>query len=148
MKDKGYLLIELCIYLGALGIITLVLTRNLIFYVKEYKAELEENKNFNYLLNGEMYIDYRLNDKNVEEVLINEKMDRITIRFRENDKLYEDRIEKGRISLNVIYSRYGKHYEHSIIDNVEYFDVVDKNNIFYIKIKVIGEKERVYCYEK
>ncbi|MGG5462463.1 hypothetical protein [Clostridium sp. B9] len=124
------------------------MTKNLIFYVKEYRNELEKNKGFNYLLNGEMYIDYRVNDKNVEEIIINENTDSITIKFKENDKLYEDRIEKGITSLRVLYSRYGEHYIHSIIDNVEYFDVVDKNNIFYIKIKVIGEKERIYCYEK
>lgn len=147
-KKKGYLLIELGIYLGALGIITLSLTKNLIFYVKEYKSFLANEKEFNYLLNAEMYLDYRFLNRRVEEVTVNPNKDYISIKFWEKEKLLEDKIEKGRTTLNVDFIRYGASNPFPLLNGVEKFDVIEKENLFYIRLKVKNQDERVYCYEK
>lgn len=147
-EKKGYLLIELCIYLGALGIITLSLTKNLIFYVKEYKSFLDNEKEFNYLLNAEMYLDYRFLNRRVEEVTVNPHKDYISIKFWEDEKLLEDKIEKRKNTLSLSFKRYGEYYSHALLDNIEKFDVIEKEDLFYIRLKVKNQDERVYCYEK
>lgn len=147
-KKKAYLLIELCIYLGALGIITLILTKNLIFYVKEYKSFISEEKELNYILNAEMYLDYRFLNSRIENIIINENKDFINIKFWENGMILEDKIEKLKNGVSITFNRYGEYYSRSLLDGVEIFDVLDKENLFYIKLKVKGQEEKVYCYEK
>lgn len=147
-RKKGYLLIEACIYLGALGVITLGLTKNLIFYVREYNSFLANEEEFNYLLNAEMYLDYRFLNKRVEEVIINPNKDYISIKLWEDEKLLEDKIEKRKNTLDINFLRRGKYYYHTLLENVEKFDVIEKDDLFYIKLKVKDQDERVYCYEK
>lgn len=147
-RKKGYLLIEACIYLGALGVITLGLTKNLIFYVREYNSFLANEEEFNYLLNAEMYLDYRFLNKRVEEVIINPNKDYISIKLWEDGKLLEDKIEKRKNTLDINFLRRGKYYYHALLENVEKFDVIEKDDLFYIKLKVKDQDERVYCYEK
>lgn len=147
-RKKGYLLIEACIYLGALGVITLGLTKNLIFYVREYNSFLANEEEFNYLLNAEMYLDYRFLNKSVEEVIINPNKDYISIKLWEDEKLLEDKIEKRKNTLDINFLRRGKYYYHTLLENVEKFDVIEKDDLFYIRLKVKDQDERVYCYEK
>lgn len=124
------------------------LTRNLIFYVKEYKSFMLDEKELNYILNAEMYLDYRLLDNNIETITINESKDFINIKFWEKDLLLEDKIEKLKSTVSVTFNRYGKYYSRSLLDGVEKFDILEKEKLFYIKLKVKGQEERVYCYEK
>ncbi|MDZ4991611.1 hypothetical protein GNF80_01305 [Clostridium perfringens] len=127
---------------------TLSLTKNLIFYVKEYKSFLANEKEFNYLLNAEIYLDYRFLNRRVEEVTVNPNKDYISIKFWEEEKLLEDKIEKRKNTLSLSFVRYGEYYSHALLDDVEKFDVIEKENLFYIRLKVNNQDERVYCYEK
>lgn len=149
------MLIELCIYLGALGIITLSLTKNLIFYVKEYKKFIPMEKELNYLLDAEMYLNHRFWDNMVEEINLNE--DYIIVKFwREvpgtNGKLesIKDKIVIKGDKLYVDFNYTGNKGNplHVLIENIENFNLVEKENLFYIKLKVKNKEERIYCYEK
>lgn len=97
-EEKAYLLIELCIYLGALGIITLSLTKNLIFYVKEYKRFIPKEKELNYLLDAEMYLNHRFWDNMVENIKINKDKNYILVKFWRDGIVAEDKIEKIKIN--------------------------------------------------
>lgn len=131
-----------------LGILTLMLSKNLIFYFERFKGNIEDDKFLNYLINAEMYLDNRFLDKRVEELIIDDKHNFVLIDFWDEDKRANDKIELKKNNLSVTYSRYGKYYINSILDHVESFDVIDKRNLFYIKLKPNGRDERVYCYEK
>ena len=147
-KKRGYFIIELCIYVTFLSLLTLILSKNLIFYFKILKENIKESKELNYIINAEMYLDNRFLDKRVEKLVVNDKHNFILIDFWEEDKRINDKIELKKNNLCVTYSRYGKYYVNSILDNVESFDVIDKKDLFYIKLKPKGMKERIYCYEK
>ncbi|EGT3615691.1 hypothetical protein FHH43_05485 [Clostridium perfringens] len=120
----------------------------MIFYVREYNSFLANEEEFNYLLNAEMYLDYRFLNKRVEEVIINPNKDYISIKLWEDGKLLEDKIEKRKNTLDINFLRRGKYYYHALLENVEKFDVIEKDDLFYIKLKVKDQDERVYCYEK
>lgn len=60
----------------------------------------------------------------------------------------ENKIEKKEDKLHVYYISSGGNRNHILIENVEEFDVVEKKNLFYIKLKVKNQEERIYCYEK
>lgn len=149
-KRKAYLLIELCIYLGSLGIITLSLTKNLIFYVKEYKRFIPKEKELNYLLDAEMYLNHRFWDNMVEDIKINKDKNYILVKFWRDGIVAEDKIEKIKNKLYVYYNYtgYGRNYSPALIEDVEKFDLMEKGNLFYIKLKVKNQEERIYCYEK
>lgn len=95
-----------------------------------------------------MYLDYRFLNRRVEEVTVNPNKDYISIKFWEEEKLLEDKIEKRKNTLSLSFVRYGEYYSHALLDGVEKFDVIEKENLFYIRLKVKNQDERVYCYEK
>ncbi|WP_242982670.1 hypothetical protein [Clostridium perfringens] len=134
--------------MGALGIITLSLTKNLIFYVKEYKRFIPKEKELNYLLDAEMYLNHRFWDNMVEYIKINKDEDYIVVKFWRKGIVEENKIEKKEDKLHVYYISSGENRNHILIENVEEFDVVEKKNLFYIKLKVKNQEERIYCYEK
>ncbi len=149
------MLIELCIYLGALGIITLSLTKNLIFYVKEYKKFIPMEKELNYLLDAEMYLNHRFWDNMVEEINLNE--DYIVVKFWREVPGTKDELEsikdkiviKGdKLYVDFNYTGNKGNPLHVLIENIENFNLVEKKNLFYIKLKVKNKEERIYCYEK
>lgn len=126
------------------------LTKNLIFYVKEYKRFIPKEKQLNYLLDAEMYLNHRFGDNMVEDIKINKDKDYIVVKFWRNGMVAEDKIEiiKSKLYVYYNYTEYGGNYSPALIENVEEFDVVEKENLFYIKLKVKNQEERVYCYEK
>lgn len=133
--------------MASLGIISLMLTNNLIFYVERFKENLNVEKEVNYLANADMYIEERLRAKRVEKIYIDEK-DCILIEFWDRDKLTKDKITNKNNKLYLSYMRYGVYYNHVILENVENFKTIDKENLIYVKLKTKGIDERIYCYEK
>lgn len=124
-----------------------MLTNNLIFYVERFKENLNVEKEVNYLANADMYIEERLRAKRVEKIYIDEK-DCILIEFWDRDKLTKDKITNKNNKLYLSYMRYGVYYNHVILENVENFKTIDKENLIYVKLKTKGIDERIYCYEK
>ncbi len=122
----------------------------MIFYVKEYKRFIPKEKELNYLLDAEMYLNHRFWDNMVEDIKINKDKNYILVKFWRDGIVAEDKIEKIKNKLYVYYNYtgYGRNYSPALIENVEKFDVMEKGNLFYIKLKVKNQEERIYCYEK
>lgn len=120
----------------------------MIFYVKEYKRFIPKEKELNYLLHAEMYLNHRFWDNMVEDIKINKDEDYIVVKFWRKGIVEENKIEKKEDKLHVYYISSGENRNHILIENVEEFDVVEKKNLFYIKLKVKNQEERIYCYEK
>lgn len=122
----------------------------MIFYVKEYKRFIPKEKELNYLLDAEMYLNYRFWDNMVENIKINKDKNYILVKFWRDGIVAEDKIEKIKNKLYVYYNYtgYGRSYSPALIEDVEKFDLMEKGNLFYIKLKVKNQEERIYCYEK
>ena len=122
----------------------------MIFYVKEYKRFIPKEKELNYLLDAEMYLNHRFWDNMVENIKINKDKNYILVKFWRDGIVAEDKIEKIKNKLYVYYNYtgYGRNYSHALIEDVEKFDLMEKGNLFYIKLKVKNQEERIYCYEK
>lgn len=84
----------------------------------------------------------------VEDIKINKDEDYIGVKFLRNGIVEENKIEKKEDKLHVYYISSGENRNHILIKNVEEFDVMEKGNLFYIKLKVKNQEERIYCYEK
>ncbi|WP_243158549.1 hypothetical protein [Clostridium perfringens] len=122
----------------------------MIFYVKEYKRFIPKEKELNYLLDAEMYLNHRFWDNMVENIKINKDKNYILVKFWRDGIVAEDKIEKIKNKLYVYYNYtgYGRNYSPVLIEDVEKFDLMEKGNLFYIKLKVKNQEERIYCYEK
>ena len=122
----------------------------MIFYVKEYKRFIPKEKELNYLLDAEMYLNHRFWDNMVEDIKINKDKNYILVKFWRDGIVAEDKIEKIKNKLYVYYNYtgYGWNYSPALIEDVEEFDLMEKGNLFYIKLKFKNQEERVYCYEK
>ncbi|MDM0591905.1 hypothetical protein QTH26_01660 [Clostridium perfringens] len=66
----------------------------MIFYVKEYKRFIPKEKELNYLLDAEMYLNYRFWDNMVENIKINKDKNYILVKFWRDGIVAEDKIEK------------------------------------------------------
>ena len=88
-----------------------------------------------------MYLNHRFWDNMVEYIKINKDEDYIGVKFWRKGIVEENKI-------HVYYISSGENRNHILIENVEEFDVVEKKNLFYIKLKVKNQEERIYCYEK
>lgn len=84
----------------------------------------------------------------VEDININKDEDYIVVKFWRKGIVEENKIEKKKDKLHVYYISSGENRNHILIKNVEEFDVMEKGNLFYIKLKVKNQEERIYCYEK
>ena len=86
----------------------------------------------------------------VEDIKINEDKNYILVKFWRDGIVAEDKIEKIKNKLYVYYNYtgYGRNYSPALIEDVEEFDLMEKGNLFYIKLKFKNQEERVYCYEK
>lgn len=122
----------------------------MIFYVKEYKRFIPKEKELNYLLDAEMYLNHRFWDNMVEYIKINKDKNYILVKFWRDGIVSEDKIEKIKNKLYVYYNYtgYGRNYSPALIEDIEKFDLMEKGNLFYIKLKVKNQEERIYCYEK
>ncbi|MDH5085815.1 hypothetical protein QTH04_04420 [Clostridium perfringens] len=122
----------------------------MIFYVKEYKRFIPKEKELNYLLDAEMYLNHRFWDNMVEDIKINKDKNYIVVKFWRDGIVAEDKVEKIKNKLYVYYNYtgYGRNYSPALIEDVEEFDLMEKGNLFYIKLKVKNQEERIYCYEK
>ncbi|WP_271841264.1 hypothetical protein [Clostridium perfringens] len=87
-----------------------------------------------------MYLNHRFWDNMVEYIKINKEKNYIVVKFWRKG-IVEDK-------LHVYYISSGENRNHILIENVEEFDLVEKKNLFYIKLKVKNQEERIYCYEK
>ena len=115
----------------------------MIFYVKEYKRFIPKEKELNYLLDAEMYLNHRFWDNMVEDIKINKDKNYILVKFWRDGIVAEDKLY---VYYN--YTGYGRNYSPALIEDVEEFDLMEKGNLFYIKLKFKNQEERVYCYEK
>ncbi|RUR41721.1 hypothetical protein ELS18_01535 [Clostridium perfringens] len=127
----------------------------MIFYVKEYKKFIPMEKELNYLLDAEMYLNHRFWDNMVEEINLNE--DYIIVKFWREVPGTKDELEsikdkiviKGdKLYVDFNYTGNKGNTLHVLIENIENFNLVEKENLFYIKLKVKNKEERIYCYEK
>ncbi|MDM0490372.1 hypothetical protein QTH10_01825 [Clostridium perfringens] len=127
----------------------------MIFYVKEYKKFIPMEKELNYLLDAEMYLNHRFWDNMVEEINLNE--DYIVVKFWRKVPGTKDELEsikdkiviKGdKLYVDFNYTGNKGNHLHVLIENIENFNLVEKENLFYIKLKVKNKEERIYCYEK
>lgn len=66
----------------------------MIFYVKEYKRFIPKEKELNYLLDAEMYLNHRFWDNMVEDIKINKDKNYILVKFWRDGIVAEDKIEK------------------------------------------------------
>ena len=75
---------------------------------------------------------------------------KISDNFFNSPMIVIDKIEKIKNKLYVYYNYtgYGRNYSPALIEDVEEFDLMEKGNLFYIKLKFKNQEERVYCYEK
>ncbi|MDM0488019.1 hypothetical protein QTH65_03885 [Clostridium perfringens] len=127
----------------------------MIFYVKEYKKFIPMEKELNYLLDAEMYLNHRFWDNMVEEINLNE--DYIVVKFwrevpgtkAELESIKDKIVIKGdKLYVDFNYTGNKGNPLHVLIENIENFNLVEKENLFYIKLKVKNKEERIYCYEK
>lgn len=125
------------------------------FYVKEYKKFIPMEKELNYLLDAEMYLNHRFWDNMVEEINLNE--DYIVVKFWRKVPGTKDELEsikdkiviKGdKLYVDFNYTGNKGNPLHVLMENIENFNLVEKENLFYIKLKVKNKEERIYCYEK
>ncbi|HFF9307145.1 TPA: hypothetical protein ACG0NJ_000351 [Clostridium perfringens] len=102
------------------------------------------------MLDAEMYLNHRFWDNMVEDIKINKDKNYILVKFWRDGIVAEDKIEKIKNKLYVYYNYtgYGRNYSPALIEDVEEFDLMEKGNLFYIKLKVKNQEERIYCYEK
>lgn len=68
------------------------------FYVKEYKRFIPKEKELNYLLDAEMYLNHRFWDNMVENIKINKDKNYILVKFWRDGIVAEDKIEKIKIN--------------------------------------------------
>lgn len=68
------------------------------FYVKEYKRFIPKEKELNYLLDAEMYLNHRFWDNMVEDIKINKDKNYILVKFWRDGIVAEDKIEKIKIN--------------------------------------------------
>ncbi|MDK0795965.1 hypothetical protein P5E92_06660 [Clostridium perfringens] len=127
----------------------------MIFYVKEYKKFIPMEKELNYLLDAEMYLNHRFWDNMVEEINLNE--DYIVVKFwrevpgtkGELESIKDKIVIKGdKLYVDFNYTGNKEKPLHVLVENIENFNLVEKENLFYIKLKVKNKEERIYCYEK
>lgn len=104
----------------------------MIFYVKEYKRFIPKEKELNYLLDAEMYLNHRFGDNMVENIKINKDKNYILVKFWRDGIVAEDKIEKIKNKLYVYYNYtgYGRNYSPALIEDVEKFDLMEKEIYF------------------
>lgn len=128
------------------------MTKNLKFYFKEYKKELLASKEINYLIDAELYLSHRFLDSKVYEIGLGKNSIKIKFLSLEGGKkeVIEDRISfKGdKLYVDFNYKDYGGGISQVLLEEVEGFNVFNKDNLFYINLKLKNERERFYCYEK
>lgn len=112
-------------------------------------------KELNYLLDAEMYLNHRFWDNMVEEINLNENY--IVVKFwrevpgtkSELESIKDKMVIKGdKLYVDFNYTGNKGKSLHVLIENIENFNLVEKENLFYIKLKVKNKEERIYCYEK
>ncbi|HFE9681909.1 TPA: hypothetical protein ACGA31_000341 [Clostridium perfringens] len=112
-------------------------------------------KELNYLLDAEMYLNHRFWDNMVEEINLNE--DYIVVKFWREVPGTKDELESikdkivikdDKLYVDFNYTGNKGNPLHVLIENIENFNLVEKENLFYIKLKVKNKEERIYCYEK
>ncbi|MGL5615584.1 MAG: hypothetical protein ACRDD2_05060 [Sarcina sp.] len=156
MKKKGYLLLELSIYIALASIIFIGTMDFAIFYSKVYKNHLSYHKKENYkTLDLDLAIEDILNIR--EKLLVQCFENNIKIYFkRNNSDIYFYEISKfkvGNTINNLLYklNETGfyevKGTQRTIINGIKDFKVVDKGNIFYVTI-VYEDREDTLVYEK
>lgn len=146
MKKRGYLLIEVVIYLAISAVFLSTLTSLFIPYLNEYRQQEDSVFDLNYLLSAHIYIHKRINEPKIKEVICDN--DSIYL-YMDNGTNQIDVIKEQKGSLVVEYYKYnGKVNTNSLLKQVEAFNVIEKGNLFYVIIKQNNQEERIFCYEK
>ena len=146
MKKRGYLLIEVVVYLAISAVFLSALTSLFIPYLNEYKQQESIENQFNYLLSAHVYIDKRINEAKIKEVKCND--DSIYV-YIDNSYNQIDVIKKYKGNLIVEYYKNNEMVKYnSILKDVDVFNVIEKENILYVLIKQKNQDERIFCYEK
>lgn len=146
MKKRGYLLIEVVMYLAVSVVFLTALTTLFIPYLNEYRQQEVIEEKFNYLLSTHVYIDKRVNESKIKEIKCDE--DAIYL-YIDNSQNQVDVIKAYKGNLIVEYYKNNEKISYnSLLKEVENFNVIEKENLFYVLIKQNNEDERVFCYEK
>lgn len=146
MKKRGYLLIEVVMYLAVSVVFLTALTTLFIPYLNEYRQQEVKEEKFNYLLSTHVYIDKRVNESKIKEIKCDE--DAIYL-YIDNPQNQVDVIKAYKGNLIVEYYKNNEKISYnSLLKEVENFNVIEKENLFYVLIKQNNEDERVFCYEK
>lgn len=156
MKKKGYLLLELSIYIALASVIFIGTMDFAIFYSKVYKSHLAYHKKENYkTLDVDLVMEDILNMR--EKLAVECLEDKVRIYFkRNNSAIYFYEISKFvqgnsvNKALNIldIDGRIEVVEGPSILINgIKDFKVTDKGNIFYLTIKY-EDREDILVYEK
>lgn len=154
MKKKGYLLLELIIYL-ALGSMVILSVMNInIFLLKNYNRELKKDKYEIDLLNIDLLLTDLMDSSEVFRVdLYNEVID---IFYMKNNRLYQYRIGNA-IGGSVYLRRYrlDENYEIIKVDEERMITkssnklkFLEKENLIYLIINSNEGEEKVLIYEK
>lgn len=146
MKKRGYLLIEVVIYLAISVMFLSMLTWLFIPYLNEYRQEEENDSEYNYLLSTYIYMDKRINEAKIKDLQFTNNEIYLYLDNRDNQI---DVIKEYNGNLVVEYYKNNTRVKYnSLLKRVENFEVVEKENLFYVFIKQSNQEERVFCYEK
>lgn len=153
MKRKGYLLIELLLYLSLVSFLIIFVMNLSLFMNKIYKEELKNKNKKIALVNFDLHFDGALRSREIIDIKVFHTT--IDIYYKEDKLMLRDRFS---IKDKIIYKR---HYEHklngdlfyvseekTLIEYAKSFKVEEKENLIYITIEFEeGEMENL-VYKK
>lgn len=156
-KKKGYLLLELIIYLSLASLLLLGVMDLGLFFTKIYKEEISSYKNEYFKGNSfDMVIEDLLKVKS--RIDLNIKDNFIEVYYRMNEsRIRKDIIGKNSYTNSIYKKSYDLDNNYSIqfeknpivlIDNVKDFEVLEKENLFYVILKFCDGEKEIFVYEK
>lgn len=153
MKRKGYLLIELLLYLSLVSFLIIFVMNLSLFMNKVYKKELKNKDKKIALVDFDLHFDGALKSREIVDIKIFHTT--IDVYYKKDKMILRDRFS---IKDKIIYRRLYKHTldgalffvgeEKTLIEYVKNFEAEEKNNLIYITIEFEdGEMENL-VYEK
>ena len=157
-RRKGFVSIEVMLVSLICSMIVTILMDNSFQRIKELDRSFKIiGSNIDKNNSEEQFLKYMLKEKILNKDTFQElkfSLNNMKAEYSKKARILniknKDKIEKIKNKLYVYYNYtgYGRNYSPALIENVEKFDLMEKGNLFYIKLKVKNQEERIYCYEK
>ena len=152
-KKKGITLIELIIAMSIDLIILFICFNVITINYNNFKVLIEHDRVNSSLDDAVLNINRFLKTKMIENIEVREDIDTINIRYREKHskevikikKIFLNKKKEIAIKTLLVDNSEENNRDNPILVKVESFDVIKKEKIYYLRIKMISGEQRIIC---